>query len=536
MDKLFFDGNIITMAYKDVQEEINNSPEAVLVRDGIIYKIGKYDDLKVLAEKKCEEIDLKGRCLMPAFIDSHSHFMLNGRMAACVDLSECNSFAEIVDTLNGYIKSNKIKSDQAVVGFGYDHNYLKEKRHPGKTVLDQVNTQSPIMILHVSLHLACVNTIALNIANVDKDTLDPRGGKFGRITGATEPDGYLEEAAMQFVQGALSPFMKFNTENMINMMQDMYLKNGITTVQEGAATVLDWQKLKVLSDDQKLKLDVVAYPLISENGEEIMHQYGDAYKDYKNNLKIGGYKLILDGSPQGKSAWMSEPYEGEPKDYCGYPWMDNESALKYVTIALKEGKQLLVHCNGDAASEQLLNSYEMAIENTDIRADLRPVMIHCQTVRDDQLDRMANIKMLASIFVGHVWYWGDVHMKNFGIDRGKRISPVGSALDRGVHVSFHQDAPVTKPNMLHSIWCAVNRISRNGNVIGNEQSISVYNALKAATIEGAYLYSEENVKGTIEEGKFADLIILDKSPLNVASGLIRNIQVLETYKEGQRVW
>ncbi len=532
MDKLFYNGKIITMSHDNAEDEMKDLPEAILTRGSHIHKVGTYEDMKKIATDNLEEIDLNGKCLMPAFIDSHSHFMLNGQMAACVDLSECRSFVDIIEALNYYIKNTQIEADQAIVGFGYDQNFLVEKAHPGKYVLDCVETNCPVLILHVSLHLACVNSIALHVANINKDTPDPSGGVIGREPDSSEPNGYLEEAAMYMVQSALVPYMKFKRENIMQIMQEIYLRNGITTVQDGATSVSDWQKLKMMSDGRALRMDVIAYPLITGNDRQIMHKFGDEYKYYKNNLKIGGYKLILDGSPQGRSAWMSKPYLGTSKNYCGYPWMDNESVLRYVTTALKEGRQLLVHCNGDAASEQLLDAYEIALRNTNIRTDLRPVMIHCQTVRDDQLDRMAKINMLASIFVGHVWYWGDVHMKNLGIERGRRISPIRSALDRGLHVSFHQDAPVTKPNMLHSIWCAVNRISRDGNIIGEEQKVSVYDALKAATIEGAYMYSEEDVKGSIQEGKLADLIILDKSPLDIDSVSIRDIQVLETYKNG----
>lgn len=168
--------------------------------------------------------------------------------------------------------------------------------------------------------------------------------------------------------------------------------------------------------------------------------------------------------------------------------------------------------------------------------DLRPVMIHCQTVRDDQLERMATLSMIASIFVGHVWYWGDVHVKNFGPERGNHISPAKSALDRGVVVNFHQDTPVTKPDMLHSVWCAVNRISRTGNVIGEEQAVDVYDALRAVTVNAAYQYFEEDTKGSIETGKRADLVILDRSPLDVEPMDIRDIKVLETIKDGESIY
>lgn len=252
-------------------------------------------------------------------------------------------------------------------------------------------------------------------------------------------------------------------------------------------------------------------------------------------MKIGGYKIILDGSPQGRSAWLSKPYIGGEGTENGYPYWEDEAVKGFVSQAVKEGRQILAHCNGDGASEQFLNAYEAAMAEKG-KEELRPVMIHCQTVRKDQLKRMAKMGMIASMFVGHVWYWGDVHRKNLGEERGNSISPARDAIDQGVIVNFHQDTPVTKPDMLHSVWCSVNRVSLGGRVIGENQKISVYEALKAVTIHGAYEYFEEDEKGSIEEGKKADLVILSQSPLEVEPDKIKEIQVLETIKEGDVVY
>ena len=159
-------------------------------------------------------------------------------------------------------------------------------------------------------------------------------------------------------------------------------------------------------------------------------------------------------------------------------------------------------------------------------------MIHCQTARDEQLDIMAKINMIASIFVGHVFYWGDVHVRNMGEERGSRVSPVASAVKRGISVNFHQDTPVTLPKMFHSVWTAVNRKTRSGRVIAPEQRVDVYEALKAVTINAAYEYFEEDKKGSLKAGKCADMIICDRNPLKAAPDDIKDIVVLETIKDG----
>lgn len=536
MTKLYYNGQIITMTHKTEKEERELSPEAVLLVDDKIAQVGNKDFIENSVPHIDEYIDLNGRCLMPAFIDSHSHFVKNGEMMLRVNLSDCESFDEIIQKLRDYKDQNHITEDQAIIGFGYDQNFLKELSHPDKNVLDQVSTNIPILILHVSLHLACANSAALNLAGINSNTPDPPGGFIGRMGDTPEPSGYLEEVAAGFVQEKIIPHCLSDINMVLDRMQEIYLENGITTVQDGVTSARDLEFLKKIADNKLLKLDVVSYPLLSSDGKHLVDTNPILTKGYHNRLRIGGYKLVLDGSPQGRSAWMSEPYLGGEKDYCGYPYMSDSEVEKYVLQAIEENKQILVHCNGDAASEQYLNAYEKALEKSGNTEDLRPVMIHCQTVRNDQLDRMKKINMIASIFVGHVWYWGDVHVKNFGEKRGHHISPAADALKRGVHVTFHQDTPVTKPDMLHSIWCAVNRIGKSGRMIGAEQRIDVYSALRAVTIESAYQYHEEEIKGSIEKGKIADLIILDKNPLNIETIQIKDLVVLETIKSGVRVY
>lgn len=536
MEQIFYNGKIITMEPSNAEEEKAKAPEAVLVKDGIIVGVGELADIMRIASDKAIKKDLGGKCLMPSFIDAHSHITMNGQMALLADLSQCESFNDIIAALKEYMEKNHITQDDVVLAFGYDHNFLKEGMQPDKRVLDKVSSEIPILILHVSAHLACANSAALKLAGINADTPDPEGGVIGRLEAGNEPSGYVEEAGMSLLKRAITPRVKADFSLMIQKMQDIYIENGVTTVQDGATTESDFNILLRMSELGSLKIDVVSYLLMPSDGMNLMQKYGKKYNNYNGRFRIGGYKLVLDGSPQGRSAWMSEPYLGEDTDYCGYPWMADEAVENYVKQAVTEQKQILAHCNGDAASEQFLNAYEKAVSETDSKADLRPVMIHCQTVRNDQLDRMSKLNMIASIFVGHVWYWGDVHVKNFGLKRGNHISPVKDAIERGVLVSFHQDTPVTRPDMLHSIWCAVNRVSRGGNIIGEEQAVTVYDALKAVTVNAAYQYGEEKSKGSISIGKKADLVVLDNSPLEVDKIDIRNIRVLETIKDGVTIY
>lgn len=526
MKKLYFGGDIISMKAED------DMPEAVAVENGKIIYTGALEKAEELCGPDAEKINLAGKTLMPSFIDPHSHFSQVAQSTLMCDLSETGNFEEIYNTLKAYMEKNAVGEEGIIFASGYDHNFLEEGVHPDKQLLDRVSETVPIYISHASGHMGVANSALLRLTGLTPDTPDPQGGRFGRNRDGSLT-GYVEEtpALMKILLPAMSR-MKADMGLQMQAAQNMYLKYGITTVQEGAANWEGVQGLARLAAAGGLKLDVVAY-ILEDEYEQKIEDFREYYQKYKNRLKIGGAKIILDGSPQGKSAWLSRPYEGE-REYCGYPTHEDAYVEDAVLRAVKGGYQILAHCNGDAASQQFIDSYEkalQAVKNPDM--DLRPVMIHCQTVREDQLDRMKEMNMIPSVFIGHTYYWGDIHLKNLGPDRGANISPAKSALDRGLVYNFHQDAPVTKPDMLHSVWCAVNRMTRNGQPIGQHQCIGVYDALKGITIHGAYEYHEEDRKGTLETGKLADMVILDKNPLKVDKMELKDIHVMTTIKEGK---
>ena len=510
MQTLYTNGTILTMEHPE------DKPEALLVEDGRIAALGSEKELRTLCHANCEQVDLHDHTLMPAFIDAHSHITLAAQQSKMADLSGCTDFDGIVETLRAFIREKKISAGELVLGCGYDHNFLKEERHPTRDVLDRVSKEHPIVITHSSAHMLCVNSRMLEKAGITAQTPDVDGGVIGRIPGTNEPDGYFEEAAMQPIQ-ALAGGMDGDFLQQIEDAQQYYLRYGITTVQ-----------------------DVVSYPLMTECGSPVKKQLApfEAYlQKYSGHFKIGGYKLVLDGSPQGRSAWLTRPYEGED-NACGYPWLKDEEVRRLVLEAVDDNMQLLAHCNGDAAADQYLAAYRYALDasHNPQKDKLRPVMIHCQTVRDDQLDEMARLHMIPSLFVVHTWYWGDVHRKNLGEARAAHISPAKAAFDRGLVVNFHQDAPVVPPDMLLTVWAAVNRRTRSGFLLGEDQRVSAWDALRAVTINAAYAYGEEQEKGSLRPGKLADLVILDRNPLDVPPEEIRDICVLETIKEGRPLW
>lgn len=523
-ETLFYGGTVLPMTGPD------DRAEAMLVRDDKIVYVGSVAEAEALCDPAVQRVNLQGKTLMPSFIDAHSHLPMAAQYEAFADLSGCTTLAQLADTLRHYATEKDISPESGIIGVSYDNNFLAEGVHPDRTLLDSVSTEIPIFVLHVSGHMGVGNTKLLALCGYTKESPDPEGGRLGRDASG-ELTGYLEEVS------ALAPAMmklfgrvKMDMPAQIAAVQEQYLRYGVTTAQDGAGSPQTMQLLAAFAKAGLLKMDVVSYPMANDTVEQDIEKLAEYDGKYSGHYKIGGYKVVLDGSPQGRTAWLSKPYEGS--DDCAYPYMTDEALLAVCRKAVQNHRQLLAHCNGDAASQQLLDQYTRAWKESPDHPMLRPTMIHCQTVREDQLDRMSELGMIPSIFVGHIWYWGDVHRKNLGEERAARISPVRSALKRGLVYNFHQDTPVTKPDMLHSVWCAVNRRTRSGFVLGTDQTIGVYDALKAITCNAAYAYGEESTKGTLEPGKLADLVILQENPLTAAPETLKDIAVAATYKEG----
>ena len=518
---LYFGGDIVTM-------EDSLYTEAVLVCNGKIAKIGTLAKLKPEAD---EMIDLKNTTMLPGFIDSHSHLTAYANTMVIAQLSELTTYEEIQKAIKNFISRKNIKDGDWIMGFGYDQNILPDKQHPTKAILDEISTENPIVIVHASGHMGVVNSKALEVLKIDKSTPDMQGGKIGKDKDGNLT-GYLEERAFTSLAAKMpQPTLREMIEN-VKTAEKEYFKYGVTTIQDGLTTDKEWFLLKKMAEENLFKADVVCYADL-KNSRNLMED--EKYKNkYSNRLKLGGYKIFLDGSPQGRTAWMENDYENE-KGYKAYGIYNDDEVLEFVTTALKEKQQLLTHCNGDAAARQLIEVFEAVDKQYGFTDNFRPVMIHSQLTTPKQMKKMAKLNMIASFFIAHTYYWGDVHLKNFG-ERAMRISCAKSAQENGVVTTFHQDSPVLPPDMLMSVWCACARVTKDGVQLDKNEKVSVLQALKSVTINAAYQYFEENLKGTITEGKTADFVILDKNPLKCTLDEIKQISVLKTIKNGEIVY
>lgn len=521
MKKIYYNGNFITLENYEI--------EALLIENGLIKELGSLDKVLSFRDRKTEVINLEGKTIMPSFIDSHSHFSGVANNYLKVNLENCTNFEEIQQNLRKFKKDKNIPDNEWILAEGYDNNVLDEKNHPRKNLIDMVLPNNPVVLQHKSGHVGVFNSKALEILKVSENPSSLQGGLVEKIDGKFS--GYMEENVfLHYLQKIPLPSLEILIEAYCKA-QDEYLSYGITTIQDGMLYDSMIPIYKNLLNTKKLKLDLVSY-ISPTNNTAFFDSFKEHIRKYKNNFKLGGYKIFLDGSPQGRTAWMRTPYLND-NNYYGYGTMSNDDVEKAIKSSLNSNIQLLAHCNGDKACEQFIDCIKKYVNKI---KNLRPVMIHAQLLGIDQIDNIKKFNIIPSFFVSHVYYWGDTHINNFGFERASKISPANTALQKDVLFTFHQDSPVIKPNMFETIWCAVSRKTKSGVILGLNETIDVKSAIKAVTINSAFQYFEEDIKGSIKKGKLANLIIVDKNPLSIKFEDIKNIKVLETIKEGKTLY
>jgi predicted amidohydrolase YtcJ len=514
--------------------------EALATEGERIVAVGSDADLRPFIEDGARVVDLQGRALLPGFIDAHGHFPGAGIYAVLVDLnSPPIGDVDDIEGLVARLAARAARSDPGdwVVGMGYDDTLLAERRHPTRADLDRASGDHPVAAWHISGHLASANGLALERLGIDRSTPDPEGGRIRRDAATGEPDGVLEESAVESLQAQLLQPSLLDSLRVVRRASEIYLAAGVTTAQNGYASTTHIRGLAWLSRLGLLPLRVVLWP--SEEAAEALRDGSFAFAAPDPLwVRLGAVKLIADGSIQGYTGYLSRPYHvppGDDRDYRGYPVIARDELIRRVGRHHGHGLQVAVHGNGDASIDDILDAFEAA-QRAHPRDDTRHVVIHAQMTRDDQLDRMKALGVIPSFFSLHTFYWGDRHRDIFmGPERAARMSPARAAVERNLRFTIHADAPVVPMEPLRLVWAAVNRRSRTGVTIGAEQRIAVMQALRAVTIDAAYQHFEEADKGSLESGKLADLVILDRSPL-ADPGHIDRLRVLETIVGGRSVY
>ncbi|MES2696669.1 MAG: amidohydrolase, partial [Verrucomicrobiota bacterium] len=523
---IYRNGTIVTL------DAGNRLAEAMVVRGEEIAFVGSAAEALKAAGTNPTVVDLRGRTLLPGFYAAHDHFM-NGSTAAMYQVDLNSPPIGSIETMDELIATLRTRAaatppGQWVLGRGYDDTLLKEKRHPTRHDLDKMSTVHPIWITHTSGHLGSANSRALAIAKITSNTKNPASGIIQREPGTNVPNGVFEECGSLVSRHARARTREARIEAM-RPANGRYLGRGVTTtVVAGGGR----EGLRDMADAMKRGfVDLRVISMISNNSVPATREETATWGGPPERARAGAVKILQDGSLQGYTGYLSQPYHVQPegkKDYRGYALRSREALVKMVTNLHRQGYQVAIHGNGDAAIDDILFAFAEA-QRAFPREDTRHRIEHCQAPREDQLKRMRELGITPSFFVGHVFYWGDRHRDIFlGPERGARISPLRSAREHGLHFTLHNDTPVTPADPLLLVWAAVTRETRDGKVLGPEQRISVIEALRAVTSDAAWQNFEEKRKGSIEAGKLADFVILAENPLTVLPKKLKDIAITET--------
>ena len=535
---LYFGGDIITMDGDSPQYV-----EAVIERDGkIIYAGDKANAANNFAGKTVE-VDLKGKTMMPSFIDPHGHFMSAVLMVTQVNcasppMGDVTDIPSMIAKLQKFKEEKGIKDGEWIVGWGYDQDLLAEKRHITKLDLDKAFPNNKVLIVHISMHGGVLNSKALEWAGVDENYETPEGGVVARLPGGNEPAGLLMEMAYMPVFGKLPQPSEDEMMNLMEAAQMQYASNGYTLAVEGFTHIKDMNTLKRAAKEGRFFIDIASLPGFNEM-DKWLNNPEYPFGKYDNHLKFEGGKFTLDGSPQGLTAYMAEPYKvpgpnGE-KNWVGNTSIPREELAKLAKVLVKNNVQINFHANGDGAIEDAI----YAIENAGVKAgdNKRPIIIHSQFQKPGHLTKYMELGITPTYFTNHVFYWGDVHIKNVGLEKASFISPIKAANDLGIVTSNHTDFNVTLLDPFFVMWTSMKRETRSGVILGGDQVIDGYAALQQLTTGPAYQFFEENRKGKIKTGLLADFVILDNNPLKVDHvDAVKDIKVVETIKEGKTIY
>ncbi|MFN3189141.1 MAG: amidohydrolase family protein [Aureliella sp.] len=538
-DAIYHNGFILTMA-----GEQPTYVEAIAVADGKILFVGERERALALRGASTRIINLDGKALLPGFLDGHSHY-INSLLVA----NQCKLYAppsgpgknvpSIIATLKEFAKERNIPAGELIMGYGYDDTVMPNGRLLNRDDLDQAFPDNPVRIDHVSMHGAVMNSLALEKYGISADTETPPGGVIVRKPGTQEPWGLIMETAFLPVFEQNDPMSVQQEIDWTRAGQMLYAETGVTTAHEGATHLAQIQTIKRASEAGANIIDVVAYPFITDV-DRILEQFPlGQWGNYDNRFKIGGVKITVDGSPQGRTAYFTTPYltggPGAEEDWTGEPTFPQDLANKMVKKVYEMNVPLLLHCNGDAAIDMFLEAYEFARAG-DFSKPWNVTTIHTQFLRKDQIPKFVEYKIRPSFYTLHTYYFADAHITNRGEQQTMYISPMRDAIDAGLHPTNHTDFVVAPLDQMFMLWSAVNRVSRGGGSIGKTQCVTPYEGLKAMTHWAAEQYGEQDLKGTLEVGKLADLVILDRDPLKVEPMAIKDIQVIETIKEGVTIF
>ena len=534
---VYVNGDILTM-----QGDTPQYVEALVVQNDKIMFAGDKGQALAQAGANPTLYDLNGRTLMPGFIDSWGHFALIAQNTLGVNLGYFaqNPPQTKAQAIQKLLTEGKLFNGW-IIGAGYSEAMLSDG---GLSLadLDKAFPDQPLLIQNISTLTGLVNSAGLKKLAITPTTKAVGGfiikdPKTGELTGELVGSPFMD--AVVRAVGTYSQDITFDT---YRKAEHLYLSNGFTTAQSYEATIDDMNKMRTAIEQKVISLDLIALPAYDVVDEILKtkpnFQFG-AYNQGDRGFKVAGMMVATDGAPQLRFAYFTKPFldtTGFSPDWRGFPFTPQSTVDHYAKLAYEKNIQYFGYSNGDAGIDMTLSALTKAIKETGVTEDRRPLISHSFFVREDQLVQYKDKKIMAITLPNHIWLYGDVYLKILGEERAKNISPLRSADKLGVKIGIHNDTPSSGPNVLFSVWSAVNRKTFSGKTLGEEQRIDTYKALQGFTVNAAYQYKEEMSKGMLAKGMLADLVEIDRNPLKVDADDIKNIRVVQTIKHGKRLY
>jgi len=525
-DIIFYNGEVITM---DAADSI---VQAVAVKDGLIMAAGASGQIKMFQSPDTKMIDLAGRSLVPGFIDSHLHMGILGMNTMSLDLRYpgVKSIEEIKALIRE--KAKTTPKGEWIRGWGYDHSKLAGNRHPTKDDLDDASRDHPVIVTRACSHISAHNSLSLEIAGITDGTPNPEGGIIGRDKGKL--NGLMfENAHMNMTKAALPSEEELRLA--FRNANELLISEGVTGVHDaGGYGQMQMDILREMVESGAIDIKIYAMLFSFIDNLSYINSYiekGCGAGEGNAKFRIGPVKLMIDGSSSGPTAATIEPYTSNPND-SGIMTMTQKEINAYILRAHKAGYQVTSHAVGDRAVTAIVDAIEKAMmaypaENRRHRIE------HCAMTNRELLPRIKKLGIVPIAQPVFLYEFGDGYMRNYGKERVDNMFACRSFFDNGIVCAGSSDSPITFSNPILGIHSAVNRTTQTGRAISQGQKVSVLEALRMYTSNGAWASFEEKRKGSIEKGKAADLAVLSHSLLKHNPDRISDIQVDMTIIDGR---
>ncbi|MCW3989519.1 MAG: amidohydrolase [Candidatus Bathyarchaeota archaeon] len=495
--------------------------------------MGSEKEVRDLTDDETCILDLQGMTLIPGFVDCHAHPMSYGQQLLNVNCRTppIHSIEEMIDSIME--AADRSEEGEWIRGAGYDDFKLSEKRNPNRWDLDKAAPLNPVMITRMCGHVSVVNSLALEMGGITKDTKDPEGGKIDRDPETGEPTGVLRGGARTLLRGLIPPPSLERLKEGIRLSSAKFIAKGVTSVSDAGVRNPLAVKAYQAAIDEGMHLRVNLMPSIRSLEHLTSLGLGTGFGSSK--LRIGAIKMVFDGSFTGRTAAMEEPFKDTP-DNRGILYMSQEELEANVLKAHEAGYQVGVHAIGDRAISGVLDAYEKALKKAP-RDDHRLRIEHCGINSPEIVSRIKELGVIPVPQPIFLWGEGESYLVGLEKERTDWAYPVKTWMDAGITVAMSSDCPATSGSELVSpllgIHVAVNRKTDAGNDIGPSQKVSVEDAIKAYTLNCAYATFEEDNKGSIEPGKLADLVVLSDDPTKIDPKKIKDISVEMTIIGGK---